>query len=125
MTLYTIQASDTCNSIAAAQNVSTFAIYGSGGLKDCSSLPAGTKLCLLGQCRSVCTNFRRVVGQYICLSRPDGLLAPTIAIPSAAVLATGTAWPTMVATTVSPLPTAPGTLAGCTKYTNYLDDTMA
>lgn len=51
VTLYTTQAGDTCNSIAAPQNVSTFAVYGSSGLKDCSSLPAGIKLCLLGQCR--------------------------------------------------------------------------
>jgi hypothetical protein len=159
VTLYTIQAGDNCNSIAASQNVSTFDVYGSSGLKDdCSSLPAGIKLCLLGQCRrylvqegdtcdsiivqsgvtvspsmfvawnpninSVCTNLGHLVGMYICLSRPDGLLTPTIAIPSAAVLATGTVWPTIAPTITPQLPTAPGTLAGCTNYINYVDATI-
>ncbi|KAJ4286164.1 hypothetical protein N0V88_008108 [Collariella sp. IMI 366227] len=50
VSLYTIQVGDTCNSIAQAQNVSTFAVYGSHGITDCSNLPAGSKLCLLGQC---------------------------------------------------------------------------
>lgn len=48
--LYTIQANDTCNSIAVAQSVSTYAVYGPSGLRDCDQLPTGGKLCLLGQC---------------------------------------------------------------------------
>ncbi|KAK4139970.1 uncharacterized protein C8A04DRAFT_32541 [Dichotomopilus funicola] len=84
VTIYTIQAGDTCESVAASQNVSTFAVYGPSGLKRaCSSLPA--------------------VGQYICLSRPDGLPIPDVAVPSAAVPATGTV---------------------CTNYTNYVDTTI-
>lgn len=155
--LYTVQAGDTCNSIAVSQNVSTFAVYGSSGLEDWSNLPTGSKLCLLGQCvtyqvqlgdtcdtiiaaagitvspsmfvawnpniNAVCSNLISLVDDYICLSRPDGLLTPNITLPSAAVRATATAWPTFVPTTTPQLPTAPGTLTGCTNYTNYKDTT--
>ncbi len=157
VTLYTIQAGDTCNSIALSRNVSTFAVYGSSGLEDCSNLPTGSKLCLLGQCviyqvqqddtcdsiiaaagitvspsmfvawnpniNAVCSNLMGLVGDYICLSRPDGLLTPNIALPSAAVPATATAWPTFVPTATPQLPLAPGTLTGCASYTNCKDTT--
>ncbi|KAK3682791.1 hypothetical protein B0T22DRAFT_484813 [Podospora appendiculata] len=155
--LYTIQAGDTCNSIAVSQNVSTFAVYGSSGFRDCASLPTGTKVCLLGQCvnyqvkagdtcdgiiaaagitvspsmfvawntniNAVCSNLLGLAGDYICLSRPEGLPTPNRTLPSAAVPATATAWPTFVPTTTPQLPTAPGTLAGCSAYRNYVDTT--
>ncbi|KAK3332585.1 hypothetical protein B0T19DRAFT_439410 [Cercophora scortea] len=159
VSLYTTQANDTCNSIAVSQNVSTFAVYGSSGLWDqCSSLPTGTKLCLLSQCVNyqvqqgdtcdgiiaaagltvspsmfvawnpninvVCSNLLGLVGDYICLSRPDGLLTPNITLPSAAVPATATAWPTFVPTPTPQLPLAPGTVTGCTSYRNYKDTTV-
>ncbi|KAB5511429.1 hypothetical protein GE09DRAFT_982082 [Coniochaeta sp. 2T2.1] len=50
VTLYTIQAGDTCDSIAVSQNVSTWAVYGASGIRDCSNLPTGSKLCLQGEC---------------------------------------------------------------------------
>lgn len=50
VTLYTIRAGDTCDSIAVSQNVSTWAIYGASGIRDCSNLPTGSSLCLQGQC---------------------------------------------------------------------------
>lgn len=48
---YKTQAGNTCNSIALARNVSSYAVYGSNGIKDCANLLAGTQLCLLGQCK--------------------------------------------------------------------------
>lgn len=153
VSLYTIQAGDTCNSIALAQNVSTFAVYGSHGITDCSNLPAGSKLCLLGQCvlhqvqetdtcdsiiagagitvspsmfvawnpniNAVCSNLWTLVGMYICLSRPAGLLTPNITLPDATAPATATAWPTIDLPVETQLHMAPGTLAGCHKYVNY------
>ncbi|KAK4032564.1 hypothetical protein C8A01DRAFT_20367 [Parachaetomium inaequale] len=155
VSLYTIQAGDTCNSIALAQNVSTFAVYGSHGITDCSNLPAGSKLCLLGQCLlhqvhetdtcdsiiagasitvspsmfvawnpnidAVCSNLHRLVGMYICLSRPVGLLTPNITVPDATAPATATAWPTIYPPDETQLPMAPGTLTGCQRYVNYRD----
>jgi LysM domain len=50
VTLYTIQAGDTCNRIALAKNVSTFAVYGATGISNCTNLPTGSQICLLGQC---------------------------------------------------------------------------
>ncbi|KAH8909866.1 hypothetical protein BR93DRAFT_423031 [Coniochaeta sp. PMI_546] len=50
VTLYTINAGDTCDSIAVSQNVSTWAIYGATGIVDCTNLPTGSQLCLQGQC---------------------------------------------------------------------------
>jgi hypothetical protein len=51
ITLYTFQAGDTCNSVAVARNVSSYAVYGPTGITNCSNLPTGKKICLLGQCR--------------------------------------------------------------------------
>jgi len=51
VTLYTTGAGNTCNSIAVARNVSSFAVYGANGIRNCSSINTGTKLCLLGQCK--------------------------------------------------------------------------
>ncbi len=65
----------------------------------------------------------RLAGNYICLSRPAGLDTPNITIPNAAAGATATAWPTVIPVT-SQLPIAPGTLTGCTNYTNYQDATV-
>lgn len=158
VSLYTIQAGDTCNSIALAQNVSTFAVYGSHGITDCSDLATGSKLCLLGQCLlhqvqetdtcdsiiagagitvspsmfvawnpnidAVCSNLCTLVGMYICLSRPAGLLIPNITLPDAAASATATAWPTIYPPVETQLPMAPGTLTGCHEYVNYRDATI-
>jgi hypothetical protein len=127
-------------------------------LTDCSNLPAGSKLCLLGQCLlhqvqetatcdsiiagagitvspsmfvawnpnidAVCSNLYTVVGKYICLSRPAGLLTPNITLPDATAPATATAWPTIYPPVETQLPMAPGTLTGCQRYVNYRDVTM-
>jgi hypothetical protein len=142
-----IQEGNTYNSVALAQNVSTFAVYGSHGITDCSNMPAGSKVCLLGQCLlhkvqetdtcdsiiagvgvtvspsmfvawnpnidAVCSNLSTLVGMYICLSRPAGLLTPNITVPNATALATATAWPTTYPPVETQLPIAPGTPTGC------------
>ncbi|KAM7209813.1 glycoside family 71 protein [Rhypophila decipiens] len=69
----------------------------------------------------LCTNLARLIGNYICLSRPDGLLTPNITLPNAGALATASVWPRVVPTIEAQLPRAPGTLTGCTQYTNYRD----
>lgn len=72
VTIYTIASGATCNSIAVARNVSSYSVYGPNGIKDCSSLPTGQKLCLLGQCRryqikqgDTCTGIIATTGKYI------------------------------------------------------------
>jgi len=48
---YLVQSGDTCDSIALAQNVSTFSIVTAGSLSpDCSNLQAGSSLCLPSSC---------------------------------------------------------------------------
>jgi hypothetical protein len=51
VSLYNTIAGDTCDSIAVARNVSSFAVYGANGIRDCSNIASGKKLCLLGQCK--------------------------------------------------------------------------
>lgn len=51
VTIYTSGSGNTCNSIAIARNVSSFAVYGANGIRNCSSIKTNTKLCLLGQCK--------------------------------------------------------------------------
>lgn len=95
----------------------------------------------------VYSNLLDLVGDYICLrsvmpatlqthlghitehrltlsSSPTRLTTPNITLSDATALATATAWPTVVPTEEPQLPIAPGTLAGCTNYTNYRDTTV-
>ncbi|KAJ4286165.1 hypothetical protein N0V88_008109 [Collariella sp. IMI 366227] len=68
---------------------------------------------------AVCSNLGTLVGMYICLSRPAGLLTPNVTVPDATALATATAWPPIQPPVEIQLPMAPGTLTGCQKYVNY------
>lgn len=48
---YKVQSSDSCDSIASAQNVSTYAVISAGGFDpSCDNLISGTSLCLPGHC---------------------------------------------------------------------------
>ena len=48
---YTVQSGDSCDTIASAQNVSTYAVISAGGLDPaCDNLISGTCLCLPGHC---------------------------------------------------------------------------
>jgi hypothetical protein len=73
---------------------------------------------------AVCSNLYNLVGMYICLSRPAGLLTPNITVPDATAPATATAWPTIYPPVETQLPMAPGTLTGCQTYVNYRDVTI-
>ncbi|KAG4433580.1 hypothetical protein IFR05_010949 [Cadophora sp. M221] len=132
ITLYTIQSGDTCNKIAEARNVSSYAVYGPNGVSDCSELPTGKKARATSTGQSLtdaevfvgwnpsinaaCTNLVNFVGDFICLSRPMGLLNPKITndfIPN-----TVSAWPTGTPVAESRLPIASGTIVGCLEYRN-------
>ena len=48
---YTVQAGDSCDSIASARNVSTYAVLSAGGFNPaCNNLVSESSLCLPGQC---------------------------------------------------------------------------
>ncbi|KAK3939339.1 hypothetical protein QBC46DRAFT_409349 [Diplogelasinospora grovesii] len=147
VTLYTIQAGDTCDSITVSQNVQETDTYDSIIAAAHISVSPITFVAWNPNISPVCTNLLSLVGYHSCLrsviiscladsnpaskprltafsNRPTGLANPNITIPNATALATVTGWPTVVPTVTPQLPIAPGTQTGCTNYVNYRDTTV-